>query len=110
MTQLIGYVDMNAYFASIEQQTNPALRGKAIAVGGRPSNTGKVSSRSVITTASYEARALGIKTAMSTHEALNKLPSLKLISPNYGKYQAYTKRIAELAAEFSPHVGLCSID
>lgn len=110
MKKLFGYLDMNAYFASIEQQTNPALRGKPIAVGGRPSNTGLPTPRSVITTASYEARALGIKTAMSTREALAKLPSLTIVPPNYGKYQAYTKQIAQLAAGHSPAVELCSVD
>lgn len=110
MNRLFGYLDMNAYFASIEQQANPALRGKPVAVGGRASNTGQPVPRSVITTASYEARALGIKTAMSTREALARLPSLALVPPDYGKYQAYTKRIAELATAYSPTVELCSID
>ncbi len=112
MKQLIGFIDMNAYFASVEQQTNPALRGKPIAVAGRPSASADQSSlrRSVITTASYEARALGIKTAMSTREALARLPSLTIVPPDYGKYQAYTKQIAELATRCSPTVELHSID
>lgn len=118
MTQLIGFVDMNAYFASVEQQTNPALRGKPIAVAGRPHAANVLRGaprearykRSVVTTASYEARALGVKTAMSTREALTKLPSLTIVPPDYGKYQAYTKRITELAVEFSPTIELHSID
>lgn len=120
MRSLVAYIDMNAYFASIEQQTNPTLRGKPIAVAGRPHaesalvsrppRSPAVAGRSVVTTASYEARALGIKTGMSTSEALARLPSLTIVPPDYGQYQAYTKRIAELAATFSPVVALCSID
>jgi DNA polymerase-4 len=124
MKQLFGYVDMNAYFASVEQQTNPALRGKPIVVAGRPSHPSTTTSlrqsgavplrrsleRSVVTTASYEARALGIRTAMSTREAVARLPSLTIVPPDYGKYQAYTQRIVELAATVSPVVSLCSID
>ena len=104
MIRLIGYVDMNAYFASIEQQTNPSLRGKPIAVGGRPGT------RSIITTASYEARALGVKTAMSVNEALTICPTLTIVPPDYSKYQDYTRRLTLLASQFSPSVELCSID
>lgn len=104
MTSLIGYLDMNAYFAAVEQQTNPALRGKPIVVGGRPGT------RSVVTTASYEARALGVQTAMAMHEAIARYPNLIVVPPHYDQYQAFTKRIAELAGRFSPSVELCSID
>ena len=102
--KLVGYVDMNAYFASVEQQTNPNLRGKPIAVGGRPGT------RSIITTASYEARALGVKTAMSVGKALAICPTLTIVPPDYGKYQSYTRQLTLLASQFSPSVELCSID
>jgi len=104
MAPLIAYVDMNAYFASVEEQTNPALRGKPIAVGGRPGT------RSIVTTASYEARRLGVKTAMSMHEAIARCPSLIIVPGNYQKYQDFTRRLALLAESFSPSVELCSID
>lgn len=104
MNQLVAYVDMNAYFASVEQQTNPNLRRKPIVVGGRPGT------RSVVTTASYEARKFGVKTGMSTTEALNHCPMLTVVPPDYGKYQDHTRRLAELANAVSPSVEICSID
>ena len=70
---------MNAFFASVEQHSNPALRGKPIAVTGS-------SSRTVILTASYEARAFGVKTGFTIWEARQKCPGLILVPTNNHLY------------------------
>nr|HPI04635.1 hypothetical protein [Candidatus Goldiibacteriota bacterium] len=71
-------VDMNAYFASVEQQCNPALRGKPVAVCGE--------GRTVIVTASYEARAFGVKTGMTLPEARQICPGLIPVQGDLDKY------------------------
>jgi len=68
MNKIILHFDMNAYFASIEQQNNAALRGRPVMVCGE--------GRSVVTTASYEARAYGIKTGMTPYEAKKLCPEI----------------------------------
>jgi DNA polymerase IV len=81
----IIHIDMNAYFASVEQAANPLLRGRPVAVGGG------VSKRTVIATASYEARARGVKTAMPTWEALKICPDLIVVEGDMEKY-IYTSK------------------
>ena len=70
--RIIMHIDMNAFFASVEQQANPALRGKPIAVIGS-------AKRTIITTSSYEARAYGVKTGMTIWEARQKCPQIILV-------------------------------
>jgi nucleotidyltransferase/DNA polymerase involved in DNA repair len=76
--RIILHLDMNAFFASVEQQANPALRGKPIAVIGS-------NGRTVITTASYEARKFGVKTGMAIWEAKRQCPK-----PQSGKLAFYS--------------------
>lgn len=95
---------MNSYFASVEQQANPFLRGKAIGI------TGKRSERSIIATASIEAKKLGVKTAMSTWEAKKICPSLILIAGDPEKYSEITHRFNKLFFEFTPLVQEFSVD
>ncbi len=104
MNRIIIHIDMNSYFASVEQQANPFLRGKPIAV------TGKAQERSVITTASIEAKALGIKTAMSTWEAKRIVPSLILINGDPEKYSEITHRFNAIYREFTPRLQYFSVD
>ena len=82
--RIIMHVDFNAFFASVEQQANPALRGRAIGVGGKPHKP------SVVTTASYEAKRRGVKTAMSTREAQRVCPDLMMVSGDPRKYSQMT--------------------
>ena len=98
------HVDMNSYFASVEQQYNPALRGRAIGVGGKPGT------RSVIAAASREAKARGVRTGMSASEAVRCCPELEIIEPDYPKYHAYSERLFGVLDTFSPYVEIFSID
>jgi len=77
--RIILRLDMNAFFASVEQQANPALRGKPIAVIGS-------NGRTVITTASYEARKFGVKTGMAIWEAKRQCPQIILVVGDNRKY------------------------
>ncbi len=97
------HVDMNAFFASVEQQCNPALRGRPVAVIGS-------AKRTVITTCSYEARAYGVKTGMTVWEARRKCPDLVLVIGNNRKYTWTSSRIVKLMQEYTPLLEVFSID
>lgn len=103
-TKWILHIDMNCYFASVEQQRNPKLRGKPVGVGGKPG------SRSVIASASREAKARGVATAMSSTEAVRICPELVIVEPNYGIYQEYSERLFGLLERISPDLEIFSID
>lgn len=96
------HLDMDAYFASIEQKANPLLRNKPIIVTG----TG----RTVITTSSYEARKFGIKTGMTIPEARQLCPQVIIVIGNHQKYIDTTLRINNLLNEFTDRVEAFSID
>lgn len=103
MERTILHIDMNAFFASVEQQSNPALRGKPVAVSGS-------SSRTVILTASYEARAYGVKTGMTLWEARQKCPELILVPTNNRLYTWVSSRIIDIMRDYTPLVEVFSID
>ncbi|KAF0219154.1 MAG: DNA polymerase [Geobacteraceae bacterium] len=103
MTRTILHIDMNAFFASVEQQANPALRGKPIAVIGS-------ATRTVILTASYEARAFGVRTGMMVHEAKQACPELVLAPADNRKYTHTSRLIMAMLREFTPLVEPFSID
>lgn len=86
---MILHVDMDAFFASVEQATNPALKGLPIAVAG-------AKKRTVITTASYEARKYGVKTGMMVEQGLKLCPNLKVVIANFKKYEATSTEIMEI--------------
>jgi len=94
---------MNAFFASVEQQANPELRGKPIAVVGGHGRT-------VITTSSYEARAFGVKTGMAVWEGKRHCPELILVVGDNRKYQYTSARIVEIFRDYTPEVEVFSID
>lgn len=98
------HIDMNSYFASVEQQANPFLRGKAIGVSG------KRQTRSIIATASREAKARGVKTAMSVFEATKLCPEMILIQCDPEKYNEITDRFFAIFREYAPCVEQFSID
>lgn len=99
----IVHLDMDAYFASVEQQSNPFLKGKPIIVTGR----GK---RTVIATSSYEARAYGIKTGMLVSEAKKLCPHLIQVECNPEKYISTTLKIRKILIDFTDRVETYSID
>src|SRR6187455_3525301 len=92
----IIHVDMDAFYASVEQRDNPSLRGKPLAVGGQPNQRG------VVAAASYEARAFGVHSAMSMAKAVRLCPSLVIVPPNFAKYKAASSIIFGLYREVTP--------
>jgi len=98
----ILHVDQNAFFASVEQQANPELRGRPIAVIGR--------GRTVVTTASYEARAFGVKTGMTTWEAKRACPLIILVVGNNAAYTRISTQIKKIFLDYTPLVETFSID
>ncbi|MCX8044832.1 MAG: DNA polymerase IV [Desulfobacterota bacterium] len=103
MQRTVIHLDMNAFFASVEQQRNPALRGRPIAVVGS-------GIRTVVTTASYEARACGVKTGMTMGEARSRCPDIVFVPANNGRYADTCSRFVALCHGFTPFVEVFSID
>ncbi len=104
MGRKIIHIDMDAFFAAIEQRDNPALRGKAIAVGGRPE------SRGVVSTASYEARQFGIHSAMPMATAVRKCPHLLIIRGRMHVYRQVAAQIRDIFTRFTAKIEPLSID
>jgi DNA polymerase-4 len=101
--RVILHVDLNAFFASVEQQINPVLRGKPVAVSG----AGK---RSVVAAASYEARAQEVRAGMSIYEARRYCPELIFVIGNNNKYIDTSVKIIAILERFTPLVEVFSID
>lgn len=102
--KIILHVDMNAFFCSVACLLNPALRGKVFAIGRENSYRG------VISSASYEARALGIHSAMSNKEAYDLVPDLLIVSLDYSYYTKYHQEFLKILMEYSSLVEVASID
>ncbi|WP_341299554.1 DNA polymerase IV [Lysinibacillus sp. FSL H8-0500] len=103
--RVIFHVDMNSFYASVEQAHNPSLKGKPLAIAGNPKER-----RGILVTCSYEARALGIYTTMTVHEALRKCPELLLLPPDFPKYRAASKEIFTILRSYTDLVEPVSID
>jgi DNA polymerase-4 len=102
--RIIGHVDMDAFYASIEVRDDPSLRGLPIAVGGDPSRRGVVSS------ASYEARAFGVRSAMPMATAVRLCRDLVVIPGSMEKYVEVSRVLKAVFAEYSPLVEPLSLD
>jgi len=103
MDRIILHIDMDAFFISVEQRDDPSLRGKPAAVCGSLS-------RSVVTSATYEARPYGIRAGMSTQEAKRRCPQLILVEGDHSKYTEVAARIFSILKEYTPRVEVASID
>ena len=103
MDRVILHIDMNAFFASVEQQANPDLQGKPVAVVGS-------GHRTVITTASYEARRFGVKTGMAIWEGKRACPELIIVVGNNKKYTDASRQIIGMMRQYTPLVEVFSID
>ncbi|MCC5860923.1 MAG: DNA polymerase IV [Gammaproteobacteria bacterium] len=99
----ILHVDMDAFYASIEQRDEPGLRGRPVAVGG----TGQ---RGVVAAASYEARRYGVRSAMPVGEALRRCPELVRVAPRMALYRQESARIFEIFARYTPEIEGLSLD
>jgi DNA polymerase IV len=101
----IIHIDMDAFYASIEQRDNPSLRGKAIAVGGGPQGRG-----GVVATASYEARKFGVRSAMSSKRAVQLCPELIFIRPRFDVYKAVSEQLREIMRRYTDLIEPLSLD
>lgn len=101
----ILHIDFNSYFATVEQQANPRLRGKPIGVTG-----GDRLQRTVLGAASVEAKRFGVKTGMQIWQALKLCPNLILVKGDSDKYLECTKRFLSILKDYSPYVEVFSID
>lgn len=101
---MILHVDMDAFFASIEQRDNPELRGKPVVVGG--SKTG----RGVVATASYEARKFGVHSAMSGYRAAQLCPEAIFVKSNHHRYSEVGRQVRDILHRFTPLVQPLSCD
>jgi len=99
----IIHVDMDAFYASVEQRDNPELRGKPLAVGG-------AAARGVVAAASYEARAYGIHSAMPSVTAARKCPQLIFVKPRFEVYRAVSQQIRDIFAQYTALIEPLSLD
>ncbi len=100
----IVHLDLDCFFVSVERIHNPALSGKPVAVGGSPGGRG------VVASASYEARAFGVRSAMPTAQALRLCPQLIMVRGRHGEYGHYSGKIYRRMMDFAPVVERASID
>src|SRR3954471_20072253 len=100
----ILHIDMDAFYASVEQRDKPELRGLPVAVGGSPD------ARGVVAAASYEARAFGVRSAMPMARAVSLCPPLVIVRPDFGRYRAASPAVFAIFRGVTPLVEPLSLD
>jgi DNA polymerase-4 len=100
----IIHVDMDAFYASVEQRDFPEYRGKPLAVGGSPTGRG------VVATASYEARKFGVRSAMSSRKAIQLCPEIIFVFPRFDAYKAVSRSIREIFQRYTDIIEPLSLD
>ena len=102
--RIFAHLDLDAFFAAVEELEDPALRAKPVVVGGDPH------SRGVVATANYAARAFGIHSAMSAAEALRRCPHAVFLRPRHALYRQYSRAVWETVAEIVPRIERTGVD
>ena len=100
----IIHLDMDAFYASVEQRDDPGLRGRPVAVGGSPQ------SRGVVAASSYEARKFGVRSAMPMSRAVRLCPELVIVRPDFARYRAASQKVMAILRECTPLVEPLSLD
>jgi len=101
---VIMHVDMDAFFASIEQRDHPEWKGKPVIVGAKPG------SRGVVSAASYEARKFGVRSALPINQAYARCPSGIFVRPRMDAYSSESHKVMEIFTSFSPLIERISVD
>lgn len=104
MTRKVIHVDMDAFYASVEQRDNPAFRGRPVVVGGSPD------SRGVVAACSYEARKFGIHSAMACSRAYRLCPETIFVRPRFSAYKSISRQIREVFLEYTDLIEPLSLD
>jgi DNA polymerase-4 len=104
VTPIVAHLDLDAFFAAVEELENPELREKPLVVGGDPHGRG------VVSTANYVARTYGIHSAMSAAEALRRCPQAVFVRPRHSLYEQYSRAVWETVGEIVPRVERTGLD
>ena len=99
----IIHIDMDAFYASVEQRDDPALRGRPVAVG-------YPAKRGVVAAASYEARHFGVRSAMPSTIAMRKCPELVFVPPRFDVYRAVSRQVHAIFTDYTPLVEPLSLE
>src|ERR1700754_5299720 len=103
MVRKVVHVDMDAFYASVEQRDDPALRGRPVAVG-------YAGGRGVVAAASYEARKFGVRSAMPSVTALRRCPDLMFVPPRFAVYKSVSAQIHAIFADYADLIQPLSLD
>jgi DNA polymerase-4 len=104
LAEVLAHLDLDAFYAAVELHRHPELRGQPLVVGGDPQGRG------VVATASYEARRYGIRSAMSSAEAVRRCPQVVIVRPDHTEYRRWSVRVWDLVRDLAPVVEQIGID